>query len=126
MISQGVAVKILLDSADLKTHLTEAYGISEDALLVINEGSDKAVGIEDVFAPSDYRRILADAGHDVADDELAYGNGEYAKTTNKRLVAQTFLNHAERYSLANFDEATQVRIAAILDFCLAPNWWALA
>lgn len=125
MISQRIAIKVLLDSPELRAHLQEAYGISDDAVLVVSHREDATVGIEDVFSASDYQRILANAAYDVTIDELAHGNGVYAKRTNKRLVAQTFLKGVDQYRLSDFESDTQQRIAAILDFCDTPEWWSL-
>jgi energy-coupling factor transporter ATP-binding protein EcfA2 len=124
MVSQGIALKMLLDGTSVKAHLQDAFGIPDEAILVILL-QNRTCGIEDIFSTSDYRRVLAAAGYAVSDDDLANGNSAYAKTTNKRLVAQTFLNQIDQYTFDGLDATSRQGISSILDFCNDGNWWRL-
>jgi energy-coupling factor transporter ATP-binding protein EcfA2 len=125
MISQGINLKVILDGVGIKPQLQDAFGIPDTTIFVVSLDSNRTTGIEDVFAALDYQRILKRAGYDVADKELAKGNSTYAKRTNKRLVAQTFLNEIDSYELAAFEEFTRHHVEAILNFCNNDDWWRL-
>ncbi len=99
MASQGVGLKIILDTPDLKPKLQESYGLTDDAIFVI-PGAAKKRGIEDLFTAIDYQRLLVAAGYETTIDDLTIGNSTYAKRTVKRLVAQTFRKAIATYQFA--------------------------
>jgi energy-coupling factor transporter ATP-binding protein EcfA2 len=125
MISQSIELKIIIDGPALKSRLTEAYGISDDAVFVIIPDLNRTSGIEDIFSRRDYARILTAAGYQPSADDLIDGNSTFAKTTNKRMVAQTFLNDITQYDFDAFDTETRRCVESIFDFCDAEHWWTL-
>lgn len=124
MASQGIRLKIILDTPDLKAKLQESYGLTDDAFFII-PGAAKKRGIEDLFTPLDYQRLLAAAGYEPSIDELSVGNSTYAKQTDKRLVAQIFRKQISNYQLGSFEEATRANITTLIAFCSNDNWFTI-
>jgi energy-coupling factor transporter ATP-binding protein EcfA2 len=125
MASQGVSVKIVIDHPGLMPRLQEAYGLPESVFFVI-PSKTRTRGIEDIFTPADYLRILAAAGYDAPIEDLTKaGNSAYAKETVKRLVAQTFRDHIAEYSLSGFEQETRANITSLLDFCANDSWFKI-
>jgi hypothetical protein len=124
LASQNVSMKIIPDDPALKQHLEEAYGIPDQTFFFIPT-SGPTRGIEDIFAPSDYLRLLHAAGDNATLNDLRFGNSTYAKRTNKRLIAETFRTTVQQYTVDSFEESTRDNIDALLAFCRNENWFTI-
>jgi predicted ATP-binding protein involved in virulence len=120
-ISQGVSTKIILDHPQLMAKLQESFGIPEDAFYLIPT-THAIRGIEDLFTTADFQRILSEAGITVIAADLEHGNSTFAKTIDKRLVAQHFLTSTQ--TLEVFEEETRKNMDALLAFCTNKHWFA--
>jgi energy-coupling factor transporter ATP-binding protein EcfA2 len=124
MASQAVSIKIILDHPNGKDRLQDAYGIPDPTFFLIPT-TGATHGIEDLFTPRDYCRVLNAAGYETVPDDLGVGNSAYAKQTNKRLVAQTFRNAISTYTIESFDDVTKANIGNLLAFCANDDWFSI-
>ncbi len=122
-ISQGIALKIILDTPGLKPKLEESYGIPDSSIFTI-PGNQKRHGIEDLFTPTDFLRLLNAIGDTATLEDLHHGNSNYTGGL-KRLVAQAFRNSIAAYASESFEDETRANIDALLAFCGNDDWFRI-
>lgn len=134
LISQGLRFKAVVDATlhgkSIKVKLQEEYNIPDTAICEVEVptgfSQTKGSGIEDVFAKSDFAKLLALTENMPGTDFETMSNSQYMKKRDvvpKRVVAHEFNKYIANFSENDFDEETIVNMRRILDFCANNSWF---
>ncbi len=131
-ISQGITLKVLLDTGTMKKHIQKDFGIEDQYIWEVpvpQEFRDKikGSGIEDLFSRSDFRKLLDHNGMAIKEDEFnEVSNSSYVR---RRPAIKGILAHKLYESAGDteieFDDLTRENFKAALDFCAKDSWFSI-
>lgn len=135
LISQGLHFKVVVDTTShgksSKVKLQKVYDLPDSAIceveIPVRFPQAPGSGIEDVFSPNDFAKLIAHAAHTPEPDFGTLANSQYMRRKTvvpKRVVAYTFNRNIASFSENDFEEETLVNMRRLLDFCANDDWFS--
>lgn len=129
LISQGMAFKIVLDSAAVKRETQRAFpDMKDDHFFVVptpaGANPEDTLGIEDVLTKDDFAHLLERYGYAINAKKLAnVSNSNYAKQEDIKPDLATRIYADEELDRSFFQDGTVNAFGRVLDFCASGSWF---
>lgn len=135
LISQGLSLKIIIDTGNIKTHIQTDFGVEDKFIFEVPVpkvfiSKVNGSGIEDLFSKADFEKLLVKVGYKLSTQFPHRSNSSYMTSsdvdkTAKRLVAHFLYENVKDYKKTDFDKETIKNFTQVLEFCKNQDWFSL-
>jgi energy-coupling factor transporter ATP-binding protein EcfA2 len=133
LVSQGLSLKVIIDTGQAKASIQSAFEISDKYVFEIPVPAAFAEkcpgsGIEDLLSKADFEKLLSNIGHTPTGEFSHISNSVYMGKIGgnlKRIVAHSLYENAETMTKDEFDSETVLNFEQVLEFCNNDDWFAI-